>query len=110
MVLLLGAAFAQGMSLEVPVRCGDGSGVDEILLAVAVLKPDLGVRHPRIGFFFSDRLFGGLLLTSLAANRSRRLHDYVMASSRSRSTADQSSWILTLSIIGVMKDAGATCQ
>jgi hypothetical protein len=71
----------------------------------------LGIGHPCIGFFFSDRLFGGLLVTCLATNRSQQLDDYVMMMmSRSRSTSDQSPRILTLSIIRVMKITEATCQ
>jgi hypothetical protein len=124
MLLLLGAAVAQGTSLEVPLGCGDGYGVGELLRAVEVTKSrwtlaggggyEVSVNscggHPRIGFFFSDRLFGGLLVFSLATNRSRWLDDYEVVLSRSRSTSDQSSWILTLSIIGAMKDAETTCQ
>jgi hypothetical protein len=71
----------------------------------------LGIGHPCIGFFFLDRLFGGLSVISLATNRSQQLDDYVMMMmSHSQSTSDQSPWILTLSVIGVMKNAEATCQ
>jgi hypothetical protein len=43
---LLGAAVVQGTSLEVPAGCGDGSGVGELLWAVAVLKSGPRRRTP----------------------------------------------------------------
>jgi hypothetical protein len=46
MFLLLGAAVAQGTSLEVPVGYGDGYGVGEYLRAVAVSKSGPRRRTP----------------------------------------------------------------
>jgi hypothetical protein len=105
MFLLLGAARPSKFLWDVETDLGSVNSCERWRFRSLVL----GVGHPRIGFFL-DGLFGGLLVVSLATNRSRRLDDYVTVLSRSRSTSDQSSWILTLSIIGAMKDAEATCQ